>query len=240
MSQTAHPYSTGTGPQQDSWSSGAGTGDDSGATSGVKERVADAAAQVGDAGRETAHEAKERAHDVAHEAAERTRGLIGRTRIELGEQVATQQQHLASGLRSLGDELGQMAGGTQDPGYASDLVQRAGDATGRVADWFEEREPGAVLREVEDFARRRPGLFIAMAAGAGLLVGRLIRGMRDASDAPDAQDARDDGTGRPATTASPVAPPPVAPPAAVPSAAPPAPEGWAPPTAGGETYVDRT
>ncbi|MFD6444598.1 hypothetical protein ACFWEJ_05840 [Promicromonospora sp. NPDC060204] len=227
MSQTAHPYSTGTGPQQ-SWSSGtgAGAGDSSGAGSGIKDRVADAASQVGDAGRETAHDAKEAARDVAHEASERARGLIGRTRIELGEQVATQQQHLASGLRSLGDELGQMAGGTQDPGYASELVQRAGDATGRVADWFDEHEPGAVLREVEDFARRRPGLFIAVAAGAGLLVGRFVRGMRDAPD--------DDGGHRPAS-----APPPVAAPAAVPAAAPPAPEVWGAPTAGGEPYVER-
>ncbi|MFD7023761.1 hypothetical protein [Promicromonospora sukumoe] len=237
MSQTAHPYSTGADPQQESWSSG--PGDDTGGDPGIKDRVADAAAQAGEAGRETAHEAKEAARDVAHEASERARGLIGRTRIELGAQMETQQQHLASGLRSLGNELGQMAGGTQDPGYASDLVQRAGDATGRVADWFDEREPGAVLREVEDFARRRPGLFIAIAAGAGLLVGRFVRGMRDAPDDDDRPERA------PAATASSAAAPSAATPvtpaaAAAPATPPPAAGGWTSPSTGGEPYVERT
>jgi len=187
MSETERPYGTGTGSQQQSWAPGpAGSGGGTDA-SGVKERVTEAASQAGDAGRETARDAKERARDVAHEATDRARGLVDRTRTGLRSQAASQQQHLARGLRSLGDELGQMAGGTQEPGYASDLVQRAGDATGHAAQWFEDREPAAVLREVEDFARRRPGIFIGIAMGAGLLAGRFLRGMKDAPPptAPD-------------------------------------------------------
>jgi hypothetical protein len=194
MSGTDIPYGTGAGSQR-TWepgreAGGASTGPTStGSTNteststestGVKERAGAAASQLGEAGRETVRDAKERARDVAHEAGDRTRGLVDRTRNELGSQVASQQQHLAGGLRALGDELSQMSGGTQDPGYATDLVQRAGEATGHVAQWFEEREPGDVLHEVEDFARRRPGVFILMAAGAGLLVGRFLRGAKDA------------------------------------------------------------
>lgn len=179
MSGTDIPYGTGAGSQR-TWEpgreeSGAGT-----ETTGVKERAGAAASQLGEAGRETVRDAKERARDVAHEAGDRTRGLVDRTRNELGSQVASQQQHLAGGLRALGDELSQMSSGTQDPGYATDLVQRAGEATGHVAQWFEEREPGDILHEVEEFARRRPGMFILMAAGAGLLVGRFLRGAKDA------------------------------------------------------------
>jgi ElaB/YqjD/DUF883 family membrane-anchored ribosome-binding protein len=187
MSGTDNPYGTGAGSR--SWSPGR---EESGGseTTGVKERASAAASQVGDAGRETMHEAKERARDVAHEATDRTRGLVDRTRTELSTQVASQQQHLAGGLRALGDELGQMSSGSEDPGYATDLVQRAGAATGQVAQWFEEREPSDVLHEVEDFARRRPGMFILMAAGAGLLVGRLLRG---AKDAPSGGDGSGDG-----------------------------------------------
>ncbi|WP_251152846.1 hypothetical protein [Cellulosimicrobium sp. Marseille-Q4280] len=190
MSETNVPYGTGPG------SPGSATPDDGGTggkhATGVKDRVGDAASHAGDAGREVAGDAKEKARDVAHEAKDRARGLVEQTRDELSTQASSQQQRLAGGLRSLGDELRQMADGTQDPGYASDLVQRAGDATGRVADWFEERDPSSVLRDVEDFARRRPGLFIAIAAGAGLVVGRLLRGAKDASDTgPD----RSEGAG---------------------------------------------
>lgn len=179
MSETDIPYGAGTGSQRSGAAGREGGG--AGTDTGVKERVTEAASHVGDAGRETAHDAKERARDVAHEASDRARGLVDRTRSELGSQVESQQQHLAGGLRALGDELNQMAGGTKDPGYASDLVQRAGEATGRAAQWFEEREPTDVLHEIEDFARRRPGVFVALAAGAGLVVGRFLRGAKDAS-----------------------------------------------------------
>jgi hypothetical protein len=192
MSGTDIPYGTGTGSQR-TWAPGREEGGAGTETTGVKERAGAAASQLGDAGRETVRDAKERARDVAHEATDRTRGLVDRTRNELGSQVASQQQHLAGGLRSLGDELGQMSSGTQDPGYATDLVQRAGEATGRVATWFEEREPGDVLHEVEDFARRRPGMFILMAAGAGLLVGRFLRGAKDAPSSDTASGDRSGG-----------------------------------------------
>lgn len=171
---------------------------------GVKERVAETASQIGDAGRDAAHDAKERARDVAHEATDQVRGLADRARTELSSQAGTQQQKLAGGIRSLGDELSQMAGGTQEPGYASEIVNRAGDATKQVAQWFEDREPGAVLHEVESFARRRPGLFLVMAAGAGLLVGRFLRSAKDApSDGPDRSGSTGDtDAGGPSSTAT--------------------------------------
>ncbi|WP_069386700.1 hypothetical protein [Cellulosimicrobium cellulans] len=175
MSETNVPYGTGTGSPTSPASGGSGQ-----QGSGVKDRLGEAASSAGDAGREVAGEAKDKARDVAHEAKDRARGLVDQGRSQLQSQAQSQQQRLAGGLRTLGDELNQMASGSQDPGYASELVQRAGDATTRVADWFEDREPSSVLREVEDFARRRPGMFIAIAAGAGLVVGRLLRGMKDA------------------------------------------------------------
>lgn len=241
MSGTDIPYGTGAGSQR-TWepaheAGGAGTEPTSTETTGVKERAGAAASQLGEAGRETVRDAKERARDVAHEASDRTRGLVDRTRNELGSQVASQQQHLAGGLRALGDELSQMSRGTQDPGYATDLVQRAGEATGHVAQWFEEREPGDVLHEVEDFARRRPGIFILMAAGAGLLVGRFLRGAKDApsgdttsGDAPGGERAaaRPDVGPVPATHVS--EPPP--------AFASPAADGIRPQTLGGERDVE--
>lgn len=242
MHETDAPYGTGPGtqrpyvPRDATATSGA---ESSGAESGgVKERVADTASHLGDAGRETAQDAKEKAHDVVHEASERARGLIGRTRIELKAQAETQQQRLAGGLRSLGDEMGQMADGSQEPGYATTLIRHAGDATTQAAQWFEDREPDTIWREVEDFARRRPGMFIAMAAGAGLLVGRFLRSMKDAPD--DGETAQRAG-------AQPSSPPQAYRPAAAPAAPaapatfpPPTPGGAGPRTAGGDPYVERT
>lgn len=227
MSETNVPYGAGGGAQH-AWAPGRPEADPGSETTGVKERVSEAASQMGDAGRETAHDAKERARDVAHEAKDRTRGLMDRTRNELGTQMESQQRHLAGGLRALGDELHQMADGTQDPGYATDLVQRAGEASGRAAQWFEDRQPRDVLHEVEDFARRRPGMFVLAAAGAGLLVGRFLRGAKDASGENDEEAPRQQpasglsGTGAGET-------PPVFPPTV--------PDGPRPQTTGGEHHV---
>lgn len=228
MGATNVPHGTAAGSEQ-TWPAGGIPADAEAGSTGVRERIGDAASQVGEAGRETAHEAKERARDVVHEATDRTRGLVDRTRTELRSQAASQQRHLATGLRALGDELGQMADGAQDPGFATDLVQHAADATGRAAQWFEGREPVDVLHQVEDFARRRPGLFVALAAGAGLLVGRFVRGAKDASDRgtgeerpdPAAHD-RTEGGGTPPAVFAPSVPDPAA-----------------PQTTGGETFVER-
>jgi len=188
MSETNVPYGSGPGAP------GAGASQDTGgsgsAATGIKERAGEAASHVGDAGRDVAQDAKDRARSVAHEATDRARGLVDQTRTELSEQARTQQDRLAGGLRTLGAELRQMADGTEDPGYATDVVRRVGDATGQVAQWFEDREPASVLHEVEDFARRRPGTFLLLAAGAGLLVGRLVRGMKDAPDTGDGSQER--------------------------------------------------
>jgi hypothetical protein len=108
--------------------------------------------------------------------------LVSQTRNELTEQAGTQQQRVAEGLRSLGRELESMARGSENRGIATDLVSQVSERTNAVASWLEQREPGHVVDEVTRFARQRPGAFLALAAGAGLLVGRLGRGLKAATD----------------------------------------------------------
>lgn len=141
-------------------------------------KVADVASQAGDAAKGLAQETTQKAGEVAHEATRRARNLTGQARDELRGQAQAQQQRVAGGLRSLGDELTQMAASSPQHGYASDLAERAGYMSRSAASWFEDRDPGSVLMEVQDFARRRPGVFLAIAALAGVAVGRLARGMQ--------------------------------------------------------------
>lgn len=203
---------------------------------GVRERASGAASHAGEAGREVAQDAKERAGDVAHEAKERARNLMDQARSEVTDQASTQQERLAAGIRHLGAELSQMSRASDDPGYATELAERGSQTAERLADWFERREPGDVLREVQDFARRRPGAFLAVAAGAGLVVGRMLRGAKEAGEMTP--------TRRTSTTAAP--PPPVMStsdvPAAtdVPTAYPTTAMGTSvPPTTGGASHVHK-
>src|SRR5436190_1399811 len=71
--------------------------------------------------------------------------------------------------------------GPQDQPSATEVAQQAAERIHGVASWLEQREPADVLQAVRDFARRRPGVFLAGAVAAGLAAGRLTRGMTDAA-----------------------------------------------------------
>src|SRR5205814_692865 len=59
--------------------------------------------------------------------------------------------------------------------------QQAAERIHGAASWLEQREPADLLQAVRDFARRRPGVFLAGAVAAGLAAGRLTRGVTDAA-----------------------------------------------------------
>ncbi|UZN03945.1 hypothetical protein [Cellulomonas sp. S1-8] len=183
------------------------------ATAGTaKQETADLAHAAVDSGHDLLHEVKSEAAGIASEAAGQARDLFGEARAGLTDQASEQQVRAAAGLRALGDELGRMADDSQDAGLATDLVRQVSMRTGSVATWLEDREPGDVLHEVADFARRRPGVFLAIAAGAGVLAGRLTRGLKDA---PPPQPRSHRAPGAATTTAPPAPTAPTPPPAPV-------------------------
>jgi hypothetical protein len=163
-------------------------GSDQGKAGAAKEQAAAVGQGAADAGQQVASVAKDQAQNVVSEAGSQTKNLIGQARTELTDQANTQQQRLAQGLHSLGDELHAMTQHSESPGVATDLARQAATRTHDVASWLESREPGSLVTELQSFARQRPGAFLAIAAGAGLLVGRLGRGVKDAgSDDSSAQ-----------------------------------------------------
>ncbi|MFM9919736.1 hypothetical protein VLI63_09310 [Lacisediminihabitans sp. H27-G8] len=140
------------------------------------------ATQVG----HVADTAKSEAAEVVNEAKTQVKDLYATTQRELKEQAGLQQERVASGLRSIGEELGSMAAQAQQPSVASDLVRQASERMGRAASWLDARDPGSLLSEVTGYARRNPGTFIAVAAVAGAVAGRLTRAL--ATNAADQKD----------------------------------------------------
>lgn len=128
--------------------------------------------------------AGDEARRVTGDATDQARHLMGQTRQDLQHQAAAQQSRAASGLRELADQLREMADGTEQDGMARGLVDDVARRAGDAASWLDSREPGDLLDEARGFARRRPGTFLAIAAGVGVLAGRLSRGLID--------EARDD------------------------------------------------
>jgi len=153
----------------------AGSASGAGTTGGAKEQAAHLADSASQAGGHVAQVAGEQAKNVASEAGTQAKNLLHTVGDEVRSQASTQQSRVAGSLRSVGDELSQMAQNSDSSGTASNLVNKASDTVHSVAQWLEDREPTDLLDEVKSFARRRPGLFIGIAAGVGILAGRVTR-----------------------------------------------------------------
>ena len=155
----------------------------SGTADVAKEQAAAVKDTTVDAAKGVAGTAKDEAKNVASEAKSQAKNLLGETRSQLSEQAGEQQKRVASGLHSISDELHQMADKSDSDGQATGLVKQAASRAGDVASWLDARDPGSLLDEVSRFARQRPGTFIAIAAVAGVLAGRLtgslVRNARD-------------------------------------------------------------
>lgn len=124
--------------------------------------------------------ATEQVKQVAQETGSQVRGLVDTATQELRDQAGTQQQRIAGGLHTIADDLSSMCQGNGSDRMAGQLMQQVSAGAHRTADWLEHREPGRVLDEVRDYARRHPGTFLLGALAAGLVVGRLTRNIASA------------------------------------------------------------
>jgi len=179
---TGAEYPVGTGVE--AGSTAAGT---SGSTKDVaKEQAADVKESAKDKAADVAGTAKEQAGQVTAEAQRQAKDLLQQGRSQVRGQARQQTQRVAGSLNTLADELRGMAEGRNDaPGVATDLAREASDRIKQFASRLDDRDPAELLDEVRRFARQRPGTFLGIAAVAGVVAGRLTRGVKDASSGGD-------------------------------------------------------
>jgi hypothetical protein len=146
-------------------------------TQAVRDEASNVGQTVRDAGGQVAGTATEQAKEVVSEARRQARDLVGEARQQVRGQASTQQQQAAQRIRSLADELREMTEKSGQSGLAAELAQQASDRAYNLASWLERREPGDLIEEVRSYARRHPGTFLFGAAMAGVLAGRLTRGI---------------------------------------------------------------
>jgi hypothetical protein len=144
----------------------------------VKDTAVGAAAGVKDV-------AKSEASNVAEEAKYQARSLLDQTRSELRGQASTQKSAVAERLKGWASELGSMASKADESGPMSDLAHEASRRLGEISHWLDNHEPGDLLDEVKRYARRRPVAFLAIAAAAGVVAGRVTRGAVAANTSVD-------------------------------------------------------
>lgn len=165
----------------------------------VTDTASDVATETKQAAEQVAQTAGAHVQEVKDETVRQARDLIGETRTHVTRQAGEQHRALVGNLRSLSKELSSMVDGSADSGIATEVVGQARHRIDGLANWLDGREPEDILKEARTFAQRRPGLFLAGALAAGVVAGRVTRGVvaahsQDAGNA-DSIDASSEATG---------------------------------------------
>jgi hypothetical protein len=172
---------------------------------GVRDQARNLGSEAAQAGGNVAQTAKQEGREVVQEAGRQARNLYGEARTQLTSRASDQQRRAAGGLRSLADEMRSMADQGGQSGPVAEVARQAADRVHSVAGWFESREPGDLIAEVRNYARRNPGTFLVGAALLGVVAGRLTRNVVAASG--DGSSDATAGTGYRSAYAEPVTDP---------------------------------
>lgn len=168
-------------------------GDGSGVTTAAKEQAGQVGRTAADAGGTVAQTTKEQAQNVVGEAKQQARDLAGEARTQVRDQAGTQKSRAVEQLRALGGELDGMAQQGGQSGLATEVARQVAQRTQTLADHLDRHEPAELLDQFRSFARRRPMAFLAGAALAGVVAGRLTKSLASSDEGPSGRQALSGG-----------------------------------------------
>ena len=146
-----------------------------GAVAGTaKEQAASVASTATSAASEVTGTAKEQVGTVVGETVAQAKDLTSQVKEQATQQVKSQTEFAAGALRDLSKQLSE--GDTS--GMVGTVLTEVGNRVQSFADVLEEKGPAGLLDDVRRFARRSPGSFLLGAALAGLVTGRLVKGLQ--------------------------------------------------------------
>jgi hypothetical protein len=159
--------------------------------------AADVASTAAEGARDLVDEASAQARAVASQTKQQLDRLVMQSRDELRLQAEQRGSQAAGQLRTLSQQLTALAEGRPEGagplvGYLEDVQSQIRRLTSRL----EHGGTQGLVDDVSSFARRRPGVFLAAAVGAGFVAGRVLR-------ATAANERKDGEFDSPAASASP-------------------------------------
>lgn len=170
--------------------------DGNGGVRQVASQVSDVASEKAGGMMELAeHEARQMGQEISSEL----QRLLGEARGQANQRVEAETAALAQNLRRMADQGQALVDGRpEDAGDIGRYLQQTVGQARRFAERLESGGPQALLSDVQGFARRRPGLFLGLAAVGGVLAGRLVRsGALSQGGSSSASDGNESPTGVP-------------------------------------------
>jgi hypothetical protein len=111
------------------------------------------------------------AQEKAVELKEQGRGKLGEALDERTSQAGGQARKVAQALRQSGEQLR----GQDQSQQAADVAEGAADRLERLGGYLEQTSGDQLLRDVEDFSRRRPWMIAGIGLIAGLAASRFLK-----------------------------------------------------------------
>jgi uncharacterized protein YjbJ (UPF0337 family) len=164
---------------------------------GASERAGQVAGAARDEARNVAGDARQEAKAVASEAATQVHNVVDSTRSALRTQARENTDRATGALGELGSQFRALAEGDREgAGQLGRYADEAGTRLRTMADRLNSKGFDGVVDDVQVFARRRPGTFLAIAAATGFVAGRLFRGAQAASSETSSPTAPAPGSGQ--------------------------------------------
>jgi hypothetical protein len=143
-------------------------------TDGTAERARAAATEV-------AGVVAEKGRAVTGEAVAQARQVTDELRQRVSSEAHSQAHRAAEAIRQWSDDLASMVESSKPDSPVRGMVAQVADGGRRAAGYLDEQGFGAAFGQLQRFARRRPGSFLAGAALAGFAVGRIAKATVGAS-----------------------------------------------------------
>lgn len=128
---------------------------------------------AGEQAQQVKEQAKEQVQQVAGQAKEQARNLAGQAKTQVDERSTTAGAKVtehAGDLRSVAQHL--RAEGKDQPAR---LAEQAAEKFESAGSWLTESDADKILREVEDFGRRRPWVVIGAGVALGVAASRMLK-----------------------------------------------------------------
>ena len=140
-----------------------------GNTGELPERMSGSSPSLKEQAADLGRKATQGARDAAAQAQSQARNRLERGKQDAASTLTSVASTLLNSGSQLRDEQQEMAG---------EYVERAARQIERAAQYMQNADLREMMDEVENFARRRPAVFIGSAFAAGLLAARFLKSSR--------------------------------------------------------------
>jgi hypothetical protein len=138
-------------------------------------RLEPSSPSAGDAAQSVASTARHEGRAVVDTARTETANRMSQARFETRRQGDEQVRRLAERLQDVGDQLDGVRRGEAPQGSVANVLGEAGDRASQLAERLQTGGIDGVTRDVKQFARQRPGVFLLGAFALGIAAGRTLR-----------------------------------------------------------------